>query len=165
MPPETPALRRTDTMSRLLKMPPQLIRLVLLTIGIVCVYFTARYFLTPPSFGQYGHYRGAALREIASRQPYWAGKAACAICHPAHAEKLAKGEHKNLSCETCHGPGQAHVANPAEKLPKLDMSLCVRCHEASPSKPKWLHQINVHNHYTGSLCTECHVPHQPNEVP
>jgi hypothetical protein len=105
------------------------------------------------------------LREIASRQPYWAGKAACLVCHPAHAEKLAKGEHKDLSCETCHGPGQAHVANPAAKLPKLDVSLCVRCHEASPSKPKWLHQINVHNHYTGSLCTECHVPHQPNEVP
>jgi nitrate/TMAO reductase-like tetraheme cytochrome c subunit len=43
--------------------------------------------------------------------------------------------------------------------------MCVRCHQASPSRPKWLHQINIHNHYTGSVCTECHVPHQPNEVP
>jgi predicted CXXCH cytochrome family protein len=152
-------------MSRLLKMPPQLVRLVLLTIGIVCVYFTARFFLTPTSFGQFGHYRADALREIASREPVLAGKAACVECHTDHAEKLAKGEHKTLSCETCHGPGREHVADWAKTLPKLNMSLCVRCHEASPSKPKWLHQINVHNHYTGNLCTECHVPHQPNEVP
>jgi hypothetical protein len=147
------------------KMPPQIIRLVLLTIGIVCFYFTARYLLTPPSFGKYGHYRADAIQMIASRQIYWAGKAACVTCHTAHAEKLAKGEHKNLSCETCHGPGLAHVANTAEKLPKFDMSLCVRCHEASPSKPKWMHQINSKNHYTGNLCTECHVPHLPTEVP
>jgi hypothetical protein len=152
-------------MTRLLKMPPQIIRLVLLTIGIVCVYFTARFFLTPQSFGQYGHYRADALQDIASRQPYWAGKAACVACHPDHAAKLASGEHKTLSCETCHGPGRAHVERPDEKLPKLNMSLCVRCHEASPSRPSWLHQIKVQNHYTGSLCTECHVPHQPNEVP
>jgi hypothetical protein len=152
-------------MPPLLKMPPQLIRLVLLAIGIVCVYLTARYFLTPPSFGQYGHFRGNALQEIAARQPYYAGKAACVECHSDHAQKLAKGEHKTLSCETCHGPGRTHVENTAEKLPKLNVGLCVRCHQASPSRPKWLHQINVHNHYTGSVCTECHVPHQPNEVP
>jgi hypothetical protein len=152
-------------MSRLFKMPPQIIRLVLLTIGIVCVYFTARYFLTPPSFGQYGHYRANALQEIAARQPLWAGKIACDECHSDHVQKLAKGEHKTLSCETCHGPGRAHDEDPAVKLPKLNVALCVRCHQESPSRPKWLHQINVHTHYTGSVCTECHVPHQPNEVP
>jgi len=152
-------------MPRMLQLPPQIIRLVLLTIGIVCAFFTARFFLTPPSFGQYGHYRANALQDIAARQPFWAGKASCLECHPSHAQKLAQGEHKGLSCETCHGPGQAHVVNPAEKLPKLNISMCVRCHQASPSRPKWLHQINVHNHYTGSVCTECHVPHQPNEVP
>jgi hypothetical protein len=152
-------------MPRLLKLPPQIVRLVLLTIGIVCVYFTARFFLTPPSFGLHGHYRYDALHDMASREPYWAGKAACVECHTDHAEKLAKGEHKTLSCETCHGPGRAHVEDWAVNLPKLNMSLCVRCHEASPSRPQWLHQINVHNHYTGNLCTECHVPHQPNEVP
>ena len=154
-----------DSLARFFKMPPQIIRLVLLTIGIICVYFTARYFLVPPSFGEFGHYRGDALQMIASRQPFWAGKASCLECHSAHADKLAKGDHKTLSCETCHGPGREHVENPVVKLPKLDVSLCVRCHEASPSRPKWLHQINPHNHYTGNLCTECHVPHSPNDVP
>jgi hypothetical protein len=152
-------------MKRFFRMPPQIIRLVLLTIGIVCVYFTARYFLVPPSFGQYGHYRGNALQEIAAREPYWAGRKTCDSCHGAIVQKLASAEHKGLSCETCHGPSKAHVENPEVKLPKLSYSQCVRCHETSPSRPKWLHQINVHNHYTGSVCTECHVPHQPNEVP
>ena len=36
------------------RMPPQIVRLVLLTIAIVGSYLVARYFLTPPSFGQYG---------------------------------------------------------------------------------------------------------------
>jgi hypothetical protein len=152
-------------MKRLVKMPPQIIRLVLLTIAIVCTYFCARYLLTPQSFGQYGHYRGIALQEIAAREPYWAGRKTCDSCHAVIVQKLAAAEHKGLSCETCHGPSKAHVDNPEVKLAKLSYSQCVRCHEASPSRPKWMHQINVRNHYTGSVCTECHVPHQPNEVP
>lgn len=146
-------------------MPPQIIRLVLLTIAIVCAYFTARFFLVPASFGQYGHYRGDALAEIAEREPYWAGRNTCTTCHGDHVLKLSKAEHKGLSCETCHGPSKAHVENPEVQLPKLSYGQCVRCHEANPSRPKWLHQVNPLNHYTGQKCTECHMPHQPNEVP
>lgn len=144
---------------------PQIARLLLLTVGIVGVYFVARYFLTPASFGQYGHYRGAALEEIAAREPLFAGKKACDECHSDTLLKLAKAEHKTLSCEVCHGPGRAHVDNPDVDLPKLHFSHCVRCHERDPSRPEWLKQINSRIHYTGQHCTECHVPHQPNEVP
>jgi hypothetical protein len=28
-----------------------------------------------------------------------------------------------------------------------------------------MHQIASKNHYKGQRCTECHLPHQPNEVP
>jgi hypothetical protein len=152
-------------MKSFFKMPPQIVRLVLLTIAIVCAYFSARYLLTPQSFGQYGHYRGNALQEIAAREPFWAGRKTCDSCHGEIVGKLAKAEHKGLSCETCHGPSKAHVENPEIKLPKLSYSQCVRCHEASPSRPKWLHQITPVKHYTGQVCSECHVPHQPNEVP
>ena len=131
-------------MKRFLSMPPQITRLVLLTIAIICAYFTARYLLTPQSFGQYGHYRGAALQEIAGREPFWAGR---------------------KTCDTCHGPAKAHVDNPEVKLPKPGYGQCVRCHEASPSRPAWIHQVTPAKHYTGQVCTECHVPHQPNEVP
>jgi len=146
-------------------MPPQILRLALLTLGIVGSYLVARYFLTPPSFGQYAWYRGAALEEIASRTPVYAGKKACDECHSDVLEKLAKAEHKTLSCEGCHGVSQDHATNPDITPIKLTGNHCIRCHEANPSRPAWFKQITVKNHYTGQKCTECHVPHQPNEVP
>ena len=154
-------------MRRLFKMPPQLSRIVLLALGIVVAYSIARYFLTPTSFGEYGWYRGAALAEMATRDRVYAGKKACEECHSDEYQKLIKHEHKSLSCEACHGPGEAHVQNPDNpdvKMAVLHYSLCLRCHEANPSRPKWHKQIVSKNHYTGK-CTECHVPHSPSEVP
>lgn len=150
---------------RRFKLPPQILRLVLLTLGIVMVYLVARNLMTPPSFGQYGHYRGAALDEIAARAPVYAGKKACDECHSDVLQKLAKAEHKTLSCEACHGVSQDHAANPDITPIKLTGNHCIRCHEANPSRPVWFKQITVKIHYTGQKCTECHVPHQPNEVP
>ena len=148
------------------KMPPQIFRLVLLTIGIVVSYLIARQLLTPASFRSYGgFYRGAALEEMASRTPVFAGKKACDECHSDILLKLAKGDHKTLSCEGCHGVASDHAGNPDIKTKKLTGNHCIRCHEANPSRPAWFHQITVKNHYTGQKCTECHVPHQPNEVP
>jgi hypothetical protein len=151
------------------KMPPQIVRLIVLTIGILGSYLVARYFLTPPSFGEYGWYRGNALGELAnSREPLFAGKKACEECHSDESAKLLKHDHKTLACETCHGPCQAHAEKPdveSLKPPKLGYSMCVRCHEFSPSRPKWHHQIAPQTHYPGQKCTECHVPHMPQEVP
>ena len=147
-------------------LPPQIVRLVLLTVAIVGSYLVARRLLTPPSFGQYGFFRGAAIQDIAGSRPLtFAGKKACEECHSEQFQKLEKGPHKSLSCEACHGPGQAHVDNPDLKLAILNFSHCVRCHEANPARPKWHKQINSRDHYTGQKCTECHVPHIPSEVP
>lgn len=146
-------------------LPPQILRLVLLTVGIVVVYLVAQDFLTPSSFGEFGWYRGDALRELATRPTIYAGKKACEECHSEVLRKLAQAEHKGLSCEGCHGVGQAHVDNPDVKMGVLTYSHCVRCHEANPSRPKWHKQIHTRNHYTGQKCAECHVPHQPSEVP
>lgn len=148
------------------RMPPQIVRLVLLTIGIVSAYFTARYFLTPASFGERGWYRANALADIATPKPVYAGKQACDECHSDQLKDLAKLEHKVLSCEVCHGAGQAHAGNPdANPMVKLGYSRCVRCHEASPSKPAWMKQIDSKKHFTGEKCIDCHKPHQPSEVP
>jgi hypothetical protein len=145
-------------------MPPQLFRLVLLTLGIVLSYLVARYFLTPPSFGEYGWYRGAALGELAARTPVYAGKKACDECHSDILQQLAKFEHKTLSCEGCHGVSRPHAENPDILPVKLTGSHCIRCHEANPSRPKWFKQIVVKDHY-GSKCSECHLPHQPSQSP
>jgi hypothetical protein len=150
---------------RFAQMPPQVVRLVLLTIGIVGTYLTARHFLTPASFGEFGWYRANAIGDAASRQIVFAGKKACDECHSEILKRLAKGDHKTLSCEGCHGPGHAHVDNPDVKMGILHFSHCMRCHEANPSRPKSQKQISLKNHYVGQKCTECHKPHEPNEVP
>lgn len=158
-------------MNRPFRMPPQILRLCLLAVGIVVTYLVARYFLTPPTFGEFGWYRGNALVELSQRPPTttYAGKQTCVeVCHSEAGAKLSKDGHKTLSCEACHGPGQAHADNPDNKevkLDKLHYSHCLRCHEANPSRPKWHKQIVSKTHYTGSTCTECHVPHAPSEVP
>jgi hypothetical protein len=149
---------------RRFKMPPQILRLVLLTLAIVGSYLIARAMLTPPSFGEYGWYRGAALEEIASRTPVYAGKKACDECHSDILHKLATDAHKTLSCEACHGVSREHAENPDVLPIKLTGSHCIRCHEANPSRPKWFKQIVVKDHY-GSKCVECHLPHQPNQTP
>jgi hypothetical protein len=153
---------------RAFHLPPQILRLVLLTVGIVGVYLTARYFLTPASFGQYGWFRGNALGDVASSGKVYGGMKACDECHSDHLAKLQKDSHRGLSCETCHGPCQAHADDPdnGKKTPdKKNTTACMRCHEANPSRPKWHKQITLKNHYVGQPCTSCHVPHQPNEVP
>ncbi len=145
-------------------MPPQIVRLVLLTLAIVGSYLIARAVLTPASFGDLGWYRAEALVELRSRTPVYAGKQACDECHSDQLQKLAKFEHKTLSCEACHGVSREHAENPDILPVKLTGSHCIRCHEANPSRPKWFKQIVVKDHYAGK-CTECHVPHQPSQTP
>ena len=147
-----------------LRMPPQILRLVLLTLGIVGSYLVARAFLTPATFGEYGWYRGAALEEIAARTPVYAGKKACDECHSDILHKLGGDAHKTLSCEACHGVSRTHADDPDVLPVKLTGSHCIRCHEANPSRPAWFKQIVVKDHYSGK-CTECHVPHQPTQSP
>jgi hypothetical protein len=146
------------------RMPPQITRLVLLACGIVATYAVARVVLTPKSFGQYGHFRGAALEEIASREPTFAGAKACDECHSEVRDKLAKYEHKGISCESCHGPTRAHVDDPDVATTKLGNPTCMRCHSESPVRPQWLKQVKP-DHYGGDKCADCHLPHQPKESP
>ncbi len=147
-------------------MPPQITRLVYLTLAIVAVYFLARGFLVPASFGQYGWYRGNALKEIAALPIRYAGRAACAECHEEAAERLAEGSHQGLSCEACHGPGAAHAEDPAEAAPKPENSrFCLRCHEFNLSRPAKFPQVEADDHFPDQKCAECHAPHSPMQAP
>lgn len=152
---------------RVFRLPPQVARLVVLTLLIVGSYVVARQIFVPKSFGQFGHYRGAALQEIASREPRYAGQKSCNECHSDVVLKLAKYEHKTVSCESCHGISKAHGADPDHNDPmKLDDTLCLRCHTREVARPAFLKQIELSKHYSGKgKCVECHLPHQPNEVP
>lgn len=147
-------------------MPPQVTRLVYLTIAIVVSYFVARWFLVPSSFGQYGWYRGDALREISALPTSYAGRGTCAGCHDELADKLGKGPHKGISCESCHGPAGAHVEDPSLAPAKImDPRFCLRCHSFNPARPVKFPQVEIEDHFPDQKCAECHVPHSPREVP
>lgn len=149
------------------RMPPQILRLVLVSAGIIGSYAVARMLLLPPSFGEHGWYRGAALGEVAAAKPVFSGMKACDECHAEVGEQLAKWEHQGISCESCHGPSRPHAVDPDVKTPKgkLTDTDCMHCHQSSPSRPAWLKQIEVNDHFRGDTCAGCHLPHQPNEVP
>ncbi len=145
------------------RMPPQLLRLVLVAVLILGSYAVARVFLTPATFGQYGHYRGAALEEAADRTPLYAGAKACNECHDEAVAKLAKDRHKTVGCESCHGPSRRHARDPDVSVPKLTSDLCLRCHTAEVARPAKQRQINPVEHYPSDRCIDCHVAHQPNQ--
>jgi len=150
---------------RRVNLPPKIVRLILLTFAIVGSYLVARAFFTPSSFNRYGWHRGDALEENAAHERRYAGRKACEECHSEEFPKLAKSEHKTISCETCHGPGTAHAEDPEVKMHKPADSDCMRCHGADVSRPAFLKQISLKDHFSGQRCIECHVPHQPTEVP
>jgi len=100
----------------------------------------------------------------------------CAVCHEDLAKAFDKNPHTVLekspkfnlknSCESCHGPGEAHASNAGDKAKiisfkgdakKVYSRQCLACHKDS-------HEING---YAGSLhaksglaCTDCHRVHQ-----
>jgi len=127
------------------------------------IFLVARSLLVPKSFGQYGHYRGAALNEIASRPISYAGHEVCETCHADVLDVKKQGRHARVACESCHGPLAAHTQDPAGVVPeKLDTAkLCVRCHEANHSKPMDFPQVHSAEHSAGLPCNTCHQPHSP----
>jgi uncharacterized CHY-type Zn-finger protein len=129
----------------------------------ILVFVVLRGFLVPRSFGQYGHFRGDAIQEIAAKPVVYAGHEACETCHADVLDVKAKGKHVRVACESCHGPLATHADDPGSVQPeKLDTAvLCVRCHEANSAKPKWFPQVNSAEHSNGLPCDTCHQPHGP----
>jgi cytochrome c553 len=105
-------------------MPKHIVRLLILIAVVATVAFSAKKFLTPATFYEYGHYRGAAVAEIASKIPKLEGSASCESCHKAEYATWTAGIHRKATrnnviqgvvykngpgCEVCHtGPAGNH---------------------------------------------------------
>jgi hypothetical protein len=148
-----------------MKLPPQILRLVLLTILIVAGYLGMRVALTPATFGEFGWYRGRALADLAAQPITYAGRKSCSECHSEIESLLSGKSHRGLSCEGCHGPGQGHADNPDVKIGLATTADCLRCHEQAPTRPAWHKQIRAKEHYAEFRCVECHLPHAPADSP
>ena len=145
-------------------MPSQLKRLIPMFIVFIGLFLLVRHFLVPDSFGQYGHYRGDALIDVAAKELVHASKEDCYDCHDDIQEKLYNDLHADLSCLICHGPGLEHVDNPeaGNILKKSGREFCGRCHQFNAARSTdviW--QIDIKTHYTEKEdCIECHNPHE-----
>ena len=150
-------------------------RIVLGIILFGLVGFATKTFLTPDSFGMYGHYRGDAIDDEAAREIRHMGNSSCLPCHKYEAEVHLTGNHATISCEFCHGPNGDHVKNekkvgvlPVKKGEEIKV-LCLRCHnkaiQARPTEviktvamPEHLEEKKVK---TTHLCNQCHHVHAP----
>lgn len=140
-----------------------LLRLAAVFIVGILVFFVVRAQFLPKSFGEYGHYRGQALKEIAAREPRFAGHQACEDCHTDVVEVKKAGKHAGVNCEACHGPLAKHAASPADVTPQLPdtLVLCPRCHQANIAKPAGFPQVDAKEHMGDVKCDTCHQPHSP----
>lgn len=126
------------------------------------LFLLLRAVVVPHSFGQYGHYRGAALAEVAAKPGHFAGHQTCETCHSDIAQTKAGGMHAHVNCEACHGPQARHADDPSIDPGKPDVAaLCVRCHAASAARPKNFPQVDAEQHSGGVPCNTCHQPHNP----
>ena len=141
-----------------------LLRLAALFLGGLLVFGIARAELVPPTFGQYGHYRAAAIDDVRAKPIEYAGHQACAECHSDIVELKAQARHKAIACETCHGPLARHAEDPGQvATPKRPEArpLCIRCHAAKTGKPAQYPSVDVKEHAGDENCLTCHKPHDP----
>ena len=126
------------------------------------VFLVVRHYVVPKSFGQYGHYRGAAIGDVAAHPVKFAGHETCEGCHTDVLDVKSKGKHAHVNCEACHGALGNHADDPSIKpvLPDTTL-LCARCHAASAAKPKGFPQVVPADHSGGVPCQTCHNPHSP----
>ncbi len=150
-------------MRKLFEDAGHLVRVALVFAVALVAFLVFRSVMVPRSFGQYGHYRGNAIKEAAARPIVYAGRDACADCHADILKTKASGKHAKLGCEACHGALAKHAADPSALKPVLPdtAKLCVRCHEANAAKPVGFPQVNAQEHSGGAACGGCHNPHSP----
>lgn len=135
----------------------------------VAAALTVRHFLVPKTFGEYGHYRAAAMDDEKERQPRHVGRAVCATCHEDVSALHAKDAHASIECEACHGPGWKHVKNTDEPMRAASgRDECLVCHRHLDARPGAFPQVVWEQHYQfvgvanlATACVRCHSGHEP----
>jgi hypothetical protein len=145
------------------KIPEQVQRLSIVVGALAGLTLLLRFVVIPQSYFSTEIHHAATIRREASKPLVFAGMASCQECHFDVVETKAAGYHKNLNCETCHGPASKHVENPEAVKPPAprDRSFCPVCHAYDAARPTGFPQINPVSHNPGVPCFACHDPHDP----
>src|SRR5215216_6820449 len=103
------------------------------------------------------------------------GSETCKACHEEQSNSFAKTAHARLEkagwkaekqgCESCHGPGKAHVEGGGDKTkirtfaketPKQKSEACLQCHAGKQEHNNYRRGEHWRNDVG---CTDCHSPH------
>lgn len=139
-------------------------------VGVLGLGLVARALVVPPSFGEFGSFRGQALVAAQRKVPGYQGKARCAKCHKKQAKLHDKDAHARVQCEACHGLGRDHAAAPKVTKMKIGKGkqACLVCHQHLEARTGSFGQVDWKKHYKfvgvkdhSISCTKCHNPHEP----
>ena len=146
-----------------MRIPEQVRRLTVVLVVIIGGVLVARFLLIPRSLVSEELHRSSTIERELAKPVSFAGSTLCQGCHEDVAGRVRKGFHKNLSCESCHGPAVKHAENPGEVKPfaPRDRKFCPLCHGYDPSRPTGFPQINPTAHNPVKPCITCHNPHDP----
>ena len=145
------------------KLPDALVRILVVFAVFIAGTLLVVKFVIPPQYKDTDlQWKQTTEREIAKGIKY-AGAVACAECHEEIVKEKKGGYHRDLSCETCHGPAKDHTEDPDKTKPPAprDRKFCVLCHTFNPSRPRGFPQINPVAHNPMKACFTCHDPHDP----
>jgi len=146
---------------------------VFLLLAVLVSLVLGRSLFVPPTWGDYGWYRGANVAEHMSKPLRHLGDDACEPCHSEQYEAHTGGVHHSIRCELCHGPVALHVnLEEGEKTAEMPMrrsrELCESCHGYRDARPSDFPQVDPRQHVTDNgaefssdACFDCHDPHSP----
>lgn len=150
-------------------LPEQLVRLTIVVVAFLAVTIATWAFVIPPSLKDMDLHRAATVSRERDFPVRYAGAPVCRDCHEEENDMRLGGFHRNLSCETCHGPLYDHTEDPLENPAEAPRGrgFCPICHTYDASRPTGFPQIDPILHNPRIPCTECHAAHDPEppEIP